>query len=417
MHKIQRAESQEQRATSDPSRPSRTIAWAGRAAAALLLVLTGIAISEAQTDIGNIRGYVLDQTGAVIPGAAVTALDQARGVERRTVSSATGEYVLRYLVPGLYTLRFEAEDFTRYVIENLEVRVGETAPFSPELAVGAVTAAIVVAAAAAHPVIDTHKTAQAEHIGFVGIENLPINRRDYLDLALLIPGVVDTNQLVDDRDSRIAATPQSGLAIGGGTGRSNTFMLDGLSNTYDSGTVRSSISQEAVYEFQVNRNSFSAELGGAPGGAINIVTKGGTNALHGSLFGVLRNRRFQARNFFDSSKSGYTRAQSGASISGPIGGETFFYGAYERLDRQESVFVPLLQDDTFLYELTPSQQALARALNAAAPSFQPLVGQLSAVVIGESQAGFAGPVGRRALCSPTARCPRASPAREAFARV
>ena len=356
----------------------RLYAGGSRLAAALILVLTGAAVSEAQTDVGNIRGYVFDQTGAVIPDTVVTALDQARGVDRQTVSSATGEYVLGYLVPGLYTLRFEADDFAPYVIENLEVRVGETVPFSPELTLGAVTTDIVVAASDAYPVIDTHQTAQADHIEFVAIENLPINRRDYLDLALLIPGVVDTNHMVDDRDNRIAATPQSGLGIGGGTGRSNTFMLDGLSNTYDPGTVRSAISQEAVYEFQVNRNSFSAELGGAPGGAINIVTKGGTSALHGSLFGVLRNRRFQARNFFDPSKSGYTRAQSGASIGGPLGGSaTFFYGAYERLDRQESVFVPLLQDDTFLYELTPSQQALAGALSAAAPAFRPLVGQLS----------------------------------------
>ena len=93
---------------------------------------------------------------------------------------------------------------------------------------------------------------------------------------------------------------------------------------------------------------------------------------------MLRNRRFQARNFFDPSDSAYTRAQSGASIGGPIGQDgTFFYGSYERLDRQESVFVPLLRDDAFLYELTPSQQALAGALNAAAPAFRPLVGQLT----------------------------------------
>ena len=201
-------------------------AGACRLAVALMLVLTSVAVLEAQTDIGNIRGYVRDQTEAVIPGVAVTALDQARGVDRQTVSSATGEYVLGYLVPGLYTLRFEADGFAPYLIENLEVRVGETVPFSPELAVGAITADIVVAAANAYPVIDTHKTAQAEHIEFVAIENLPINRRDYLDLALLIPGVVDTNHMVDDRDSRISATPQSGLSIGGGTGRSNTFMLD-----------------------------------------------------------------------------------------------------------------------------------------------------------------------------------------------
>ena len=158
-------------------------------------------------------------------------------------------------------------------------------------------------------------------------------------------------------------------------------MLDGLNNSFDTGAVRATITQAAVQEFQVNRNTFSAELGGAPGGAINIVTKGGTSQLHGSLFGLLRNRHFQARNFFDPKKSAYTRAQSGASIGGPLGREgTFFYGAYERLDRHESVFVPLLQDDSFLYQLTPSQQALGAGLSASGLVPAPLVGQLAAAL-------------------------------------
>ena len=349
--------------------------------AVLILVLACATVSEAQTDIGSIRGRVVDQTGAALPRVTVTALDQARGVERQTVSSPIGEYVLSHLTPGLYTLRFEAEDFAPYQIEDFEVRVGETAPFSPELMVGRAAESIVVSAVAARLVIDPNQTAQANHMDFVGIENLPINRRDYLDLALLTPGVVDTNYIVDGRDSRIAATPQSGLGIGGGSGRGNTFMLDGLSNVLDTGTVRSTISQDAVYEFQVNRNSFSAELGGAPGGAVNIVTKSGTNELRGSLFGVLRDRHFQSRNFFDPDKSAYTRAQSGASIGGPlVRDQTFFHGGYERLDRHESVFVPLLQDDAFLHELTPSQRALAAALNQAGPAFRPLVAQLSAAL-------------------------------------
>ncbi len=358
-----------------------TVCRGTRFTAALLLVLATAATSGAQTHSGNIRGSVLDPTEAVIPGATVTLLDQDRGLERETVSSPVGEYLFSHLVPGLYTLRFEAENFAPYVIEDFEVRVGETVGFSPALTLGAATESIVVSAVAARPVIDTNQTAQASHIDFVSIENLPINRRDYLDLALLLPGVLDTNHMVDDRDNRIVPTPQSGLAIGGGTGRSNAFMLDGLSNTYDTGSPRSSISQEAVYEFQVNRNTFSAELGGAPGGAINIVTKGGTSQLRGSLFGVLRNRRFQARNFFDPDKSAYTRSQSGGSIGGPIGNDrTFFYGAYERLDRHESVFVPLLQDDAFLHELKPSQQALVDTLTAAVPAFRPLIGELSAAL-------------------------------------
>ena len=352
-----------------------------RLAAGVFLVLAGATLAGAQTKGGNIEGYVFDPTRAVVPGATVTATDQERDVERKTVTSPLGKYVLGHLMPGLYRLRFEARGFLPYVAENFEVRVGETAAFSPELTLGTATRSIVVSAVAERPAIDTHQTAQADYIDSVRIENLPINRRDYLDLALLTPGVVSTNDMVDDRDGRIVVTPQSGLGIGGGSGRSNVFMLDGLNNVFDTGTVRSTITQAAVQEFQVNRNSFSAELGGAPGGAINIVTKGGTSQLHGSLFGLLRNRHFQARNFFDPEKSAYTRGQSGASIGGPLGREgTFFYGAYERLDRHESVFVPLLRDDTFLYEMTPSQQGLMAGLGETGLIPAPLLGQFAAAL-------------------------------------
>ena len=137
---------------------------------------------------------------------------------------------------------------------------------------------------------------------------------------------MNTNHIANAIDRRILPTPSSGLGIGGGSGRGNTFMIDGLDNLYNSGSVRSSISQDAVQEFQVNRNSFSTEQGGAPGGTINIVTKGGTNDFYGTLFGGLRNRRFQARNYFDPEKSPCTRAQSGVSIGGPIKpNKTFFH--------------------------------------------------------------------------------------------
>ena len=223
---------------------------------------------------------------------------------------------------------------------------------------------------------------QSDHIDSVRIQNLPINRRDYLDLALLTPGVVNTNHLANAIDRRIAPTPTSGLGIGGGNGRGNTFMIDGLDNLYNSGSVRSSINQDAVQEFQVNRNSFSAEQGGAPGGTINIVTKGGANEVHGSFFGVLRNRRFQARNYFDPGKAAYTRAQSGLSIGGPIQpNTTFFYLGYERLDRHESQIVPLLSDRSFLTSLTESQQSLVDALGVAAPTLTPLVQRLAGALV------------------------------------
>ena len=303
----------------------------GFGAGVLLASLCGL---QAQIDTGSIRGIVYDQTMAVIPDVTVTAVDEQRGVERETVSSRLGEYVFTLLEPGTYSVSFAAENFAPLTVEGFELLVGESSTFSPQLSLATADLEVVILADEARSAIEPERVQQSDHIDAVRIENLPINRRDYLDLALLTPGVVDTNYVAEDRDFRIAATPQSGLGIGGTNGRGNTFMIDGLDNTYNSGTVRSSISQIAVREFQVNRNSYSAEQGGAPGGTVNIVTKSGGNNVHGALFGTVRNRRFQARNFFDPGKAPYTRSQSGAGFGGPVEqNKTFYYAAYERLDR------------------------------------------------------------------------------------
>ena len=354
-------------------RPSRFL----RCGACVLL--TSLGGLQAQTDTGSIRGVVYDQTMAVIPDVTVTAVDEQRGVERETLSSTVGEYALTLLEPGRYTLSFAAENFAPLTVEGFELLVGEASTFSPQLSLAAADLEVVILADETRSAIEPERVQQADHIDAVRIQNLPINRRDYLDLALLTPGVVDTNYVAEDRDFRIAATPQSGLGIGGTNGRGNTFMIDGLDNTYNSGTVRSAISQEAVREFQVNRNSYSAEQGGAPGGTVNIVTKSGGNDVHGALFGTVRNRRFQARNFFDPGNAPYTRSQSGAGFGGPVErNKTFYYAAYERLDRHESQIVPLLADRSFLTSLTPSQQALADTLLAGGPPlFRPFIQQLA----------------------------------------
>lgn len=351
--------------------------------ASLAIFLTLGLTLQSQTNTGSVRGTVYDETMAVIPGVTVIVSDDLRGIERQTSTSESGDFVFSHLDPGLYSVRFEAANFAPLSIEQLDVRVGETANVSPQLAVAVSEERVVVSADEVRAAIEPQRVQQSDHIDSVRIENLPINRRDYLDLALLTPGVVDTSYVANAIDRRIAPTPASGLGMGGTNGRGNTFMIDGLDNVYNSGSVRSSISQEAVREFQVNRNSFSTEQGGAPGGTVNIVTKGGTNELHGTLFGIVRNRRFQGRNYFDPAKSPYTRAQSGISAGGPIArNKTFIYAAYERLDRHESQIVPLLADRSFLTSLTDSQQALADVLSAAVPpSFRPLVDQISSSLV------------------------------------
>ena len=364
-------------ATKGPSQFSNAVAIPFRCLSIASLMLMGSLAVYAQTNTGSIRGFVYDETGAVIRDVAVTALDESRGVAREAVTTDLGGFIFSHLAPGMYTLSFEAANFAPLAVEGFEVRVGEISTFSPQLEVAATETRVVVSAASARSAIEPARVQQSDHIDSVRIQNLPINRRDYLGLALLTPGVVNTNHVANAIDRRITPTPSSGLGIGGGNGRGNTFLIDGLDNLYNSGSVRSSISQDAVQEFQVNRNSFSAEQGGAPGGTINIVTKGGANEIHGSFFGVLRNRRFQARNYFDPGKAAYTRAQSGLSIGGPIKpNKTFFYLAYERLDRHESQIVPLLADRSFLTSLTDSQQSLVDALRVASPTLTPLVDQL-----------------------------------------
>ena len=353
-----------------------------------LVVACGTALFG-QTDTGSISGFVYDQSEAVIPGVSVIAVDTERGIRRESETSEAGEFVFRYVEPGIYSLSFEASDFAALTVDGLEVRIGDTATLSPRLALAAAEERVVVSSESAGSAIESHRVQQADHIDSVRIQNLPINRRDYLSLALLTPGVVDTGYVANATDRRIPTTGSSNLGIGGTNGRGNTFMIDGLDNVAISGAVRSQISQESVYEFQVNRNSFSAEQGGAPGGAINIVTKSGTNTIHGSLFGLVRNRRFQARNYFDPGKSPYTRSQSGASIGGPAKrNKTFYSFVYERLDRHESQIIPLLADRSFLSSLTDSQQALVDVLGTAGPTpLRPLVGQLAAALVPANNPG------------------------------
>src|SRR5205823_13526488 len=133
-------------------------------------------------------------------------------------------------------------------------------------------------------IVDTSRGSQANVVGEHSIQDLPINRRDYLTFALLMPGVSNSNILAANTDFRVKQTPQSGLALYGSNGRGNSVTVDGGEYNDDAGGVRFTLSQDAVQEFQVNRSNYTAELGSASGASINIVPKPGTNDLHGSLY-------------------------------------------------------------------------------------------------------------------------------------
>jgi len=323
---------------------------------ALALSVT-LLYSQAQSSSADLKGTVQDPSGAAIAGANLSVKDPQTGLNRSTVSDRNGDFLFSALPPSRYNLHVEVPGFAAKNLEGITLRVGDTVNLPVAMSIEEVGTAVDVTSQA--PTVETDRTQQSSTLELQTIVNLPINQRNYLDLALLTPGVADSNTIVDSNDYRIAQTPQSGLSFGGSNGRSNAFFIDGVENYVNSGGVRLSVSQEAVQEFQINRSSFSAEYGGAAGGTVNIVTRSGTNSVHGNFFGFLRTTDLEARNYFDPGKASYTRSQAGATLGAPIKRDkTFVFLAYERLDRHEAQFVSILDNPSILNQITPSQQQL-----------------------------------------------------------
>jgi hypothetical protein len=323
----------------------------------LIALSTALLYSQAQSSSADLKGTVSDPSGANIPKAVLTITDPKTGFTRTANSDEDGSFLFRVLPPSQYDLRVEAPGFTTKTLSNLELRVGETVTIDVPMGLQQTGTEIQVTAEV--PLIEAARTQQSSTVEYRSITNLPINKRNYLDFVLLTPSVSNTTHLADGTDYRVAQTPQSGLSFGGGNGRSNGFFIDGLENINNSGGVRYSVSQEAVQEFQINRNSFSAEYGWTSGGTVNILTRSGTNNVHGNVFGFLRHRDIQARNYFDPGKSSFTRVQAGATLGAPIRRDkTFIFLGFERLDRHETEFVSILQDRSVLTRLTPSQEQL-----------------------------------------------------------
>ena len=219
-----------------------------------------------------------------------------------------------------------------YFSKNVVLTTGEQATLPLSLSVG-ITQTVTVTTGT--DIIETQRSSQSTTIDQVRINNLPINGRNYINFTLT------NSQIARDAAPSIGAIPTSGLNFGGVRARSNSVNVDGAdAGDYISGGTRSTVSQDAVQEFQIITNGFAAEYGRAAGGVVNIVTKSGANATHTSAFGFLRNRYIQATNPFSTvSQPAYTRVQAGFTVGGAIKPEnTFYFFATEITRRQETGF-------------------------------------------------------------------------------
>ena len=328
----------------------------------LCLVLLNITLIFAQaTATAELRGRVLDPNGAVISGATVTATNDSKGTTRTVTTDEGGSYVILALLPSTYTVKVEAPNFSSKTINNVLLEVGQQSALDVNLAIGQVGGVVVDVLAGEQQIVDTERTQQSSVITGRQLDSLPINRRNFLDFALLTPGVTSSDNINDSTDFRVAQTPQSGLSFGGNNGRGNSINVDGSTTDTASGGARDVVSQEAVQEFQVDRNSYNAEYGGASGGLINIVSKTGGNDYHGSAFGYFRDKVFDARNAFDNNPNGHSpfnRQQFGGSFGGKIvENKTFFFVAAEGLRQKETSFVTLNDSLVNGLRISPSNAA------------------------------------------------------------
>jgi hypothetical protein len=227
---------------------------------------------------GDLYVVVKDPKGAAVTNATVSASDQVRAFERSATTNIDGEYRLLALPPGTYTVRVEAPGFARVEAKDQIVNIGQLRELPIALSIAGTQETVTVRSEA--ELVETQRSSSTDTINEQRFANLPINGRNYINFALT------DSRLARDTAPSIGAAPTSGLNMSGQRARSNLVYVDGADAVDNSvNGIRSTVSQEAVQEFQIQTNGYNAEYGRAAGGVVNIVTKSGTNDFHGSAYG------------------------------------------------------------------------------------------------------------------------------------
>ncbi|HYO83631.1 MAG TPA: carboxypeptidase regulatory-like domain-containing protein [Bryobacteraceae bacterium] len=289
----------------------------------------------AQQGRSSIQGLVTDSTGATVPGATITIVNTETNVPFTTASSADGNYSAPALNVGNYTISAEKQGFKKLVRSGITLLIDQRAEINLQLDVGDISQSIEVTAAVA--LVDTGSATVGKVIENKRVQELPLNGRNALSLVLLTPGVKSqagpTNSGFGDRGIQLSA-----ISINGGPSALNSFVLDGANNNQGYlADVNANPTVDAIQEFKVQSNTMSAEYGFTAGGVVNIVTKSGTNQLHGTLYHFLRNDKLDARNTFSATRPPFRYNQFGGAVGGPVRvpklydgrDRTFFFYNYE----------------------------------------------------------------------------------------
>jgi hypothetical protein len=321
-----------------------------------LLVTPLVTTSAAQPTSSAIAGSVHDATGGAVPGVTITARHLETGAQRVVLSGPEGRFVMAGLPVGPYVLRAQLDGFKPIVRSGLTLVVGQTATLALVLEVADIAEVITIVDEPAP--INTTSSELSYLVGSSAIEQLPLNGRNYTDLAALQPGV---NPYVH-RDGGSVVAHGLAMSVNGQDPRSNVYLLDGtLQNDFTNGPAGSAagtaLGMETIREFRVETNAYSAEFGRNSGGQIHAVTKSGTNELSGSAYEFHRNDALDSRNFFDrGEKPDFTRNQFGGTAGGPLReNRTFFFAGYEALrERLGKTISTVVPDDNARQGILPT---------------------------------------------------------------
>src|SRR5271169_4756917 len=381
-----------------------------------LLVLGSTATPRAQVDTATLSGTVSDPQGLAVRGAKLTITNAGTGAERTVVSDNAGRYKVVGLPPGRYKVSVDGgPSFALYESDSVVVRVGEKAKIDARLELKGLQQSVTVSTETSN--VETTKSDVSQTIGQRSINNLPINGRNYINFTLT------NSQTTRDVSPTIGPAPNSALNIDGARARSNMVSVDGA-DAGDNSTdgIRSTVSQEAVQEFQLILSNYNAEYGRATGGVINIVTKSGGNEMHGDVYGYLRNKAFQARDPFsgivdpatgllDPVKQPYTRVQAGLTFGGALKKDkTFYFFSYEYTQHEETDFSSIgtaspgtgpfgmvpVSLGPLTVQLTPSQATAVQQLESAgqlalAQEYAVFMGSASSVTLNKVDYGLVAP--------------------------